>query len=244
MKIFILTLGTRGDVQPYVALGKGLQTAGHTVTVCASESFEPMITGHGLDYGYMNDDVLKLIASDEGRRMIDTTPGMWQWVKAARKLAKISGDMHRRMLADGWESAREADPDLIIYHPKAFGAPHFAEELRVPVVMAVAMPLLVPTRAYPTIGFPGWNLGGWYNHLTYSLFRRLVAASFGKSVRQWRAERRLPLQARGADLLKTTAGQPIPVLHGYSRHVLPQPVDWPESAVVTGYWFLDHDQAW
>ena len=45
MRILLLTLGTRGDVQPFLALGKGLQRAGHDVTVCASSSFAPWITG-------------------------------------------------------------------------------------------------------------------------------------------------------------------------------------------------------
>ena len=51
MHVFILTLGTRGDVQPYVALGKGLVEAGHTVTVCTSSSFEGFIEEDGLQYG-------------------------------------------------------------------------------------------------------------------------------------------------------------------------------------------------
>ena len=50
MRVFILTFGSRGDVQPYVALGKGLQAAGHAVTVCTSASFEPFIAAHGLAY--------------------------------------------------------------------------------------------------------------------------------------------------------------------------------------------------
>jgi sterol 3beta-glucosyltransferase len=244
MKVFILTLGTRGDVQPYVALGKGLKDAGHVVTVCTSHSFESFVAGHGLAYGYMNDDIPKLINSDEGRRMIDNTGGLWQWLKAARKMAKQAAPMHRRMLHDGWESARKAEPDLIVYHPKAFGAPHFAEDLGVPVVMAVAMPLLVTTAAFPTIGFPDWKLGGRYNRTTYSLFRRMMSASFGKSVQQWRAGRGLPRQPRGTDMLRTPAGDAIPVLHGYSEHVLPRPPDWPDSAAVTGYWFLAEDPAW
>lgn len=244
MHVFIVTLGTRGDVQPYVALGKGLRAAGHAVTVCTSCGFESFVTGHGLTYAYMNNDIIDLVHSDEGRRMIDTTAGLWQWVKVARKLAKVAPDMNRRMLHDTWEAARRAQPDLILYHPKAFAAPHFAEALGAPVVCAVAMPLLVPTAAFPTIGFPQWNLGGRYNRLTYTLFRRLMAGSFARFIRQWRTSHGLPPQPRYADRVLTSAGEPIPVLHGYSEHVLPRPRDWPIEAAVTGYWFLDGQPAW
>jgi sterol 3beta-glucosyltransferase len=40
------------------------------------------------------------------------------------------------------------------------------------------------------------------------------------------------------------AGEPVPVLHGYSEHVLPRPADWPDGALVTGYWFLESDATW
>ena len=50
MRILILTFGSRGDVQPYAALGKGLQRAGHEVTLCTAEQFEPFITANGLNF--------------------------------------------------------------------------------------------------------------------------------------------------------------------------------------------------
>ena len=40
MNITILTLGSRGDVQPYVALGKGLLKRGHDVTICTGKTFQ------------------------------------------------------------------------------------------------------------------------------------------------------------------------------------------------------------
>ena len=55
MKIFINTFGSRGDVQPYVALGKALKTKGHHVMVCTAVRFESFITENGLGYGYMTD---------------------------------------------------------------------------------------------------------------------------------------------------------------------------------------------
>ena len=61
MNIFIITLGSRGDVQPYVALGKGLHEVGHTVTVCTCAAFESFITEQGLLYGYMSNDFLDLL---------------------------------------------------------------------------------------------------------------------------------------------------------------------------------------
>ncbi|NEO01073.1 MAG: glycosyltransferase family 1 protein, partial [Moorea sp. SIO3I7] len=161
MHIFIQTLGSRGDVQPYVALGKGLKAAGHTVTVCTSASFELFITEHGLSYGYMTDEMMKLINSDQGRDAMENTTNLWEIIKLTRKLSKQVAPMQRMMLNDSWNSAQEANPDLIIFHPKAYGGPHFAEKLGIPVIMAVPVPMLVPTAEFPNMGFPNWPLGGW-----------------------------------------------------------------------------------
>ena len=52
MNITILTLGWRADVEPFVALGKGLKRAGHEVAPCTSVSFQKMVTRYGLTYAY------------------------------------------------------------------------------------------------------------------------------------------------------------------------------------------------
>jgi hypothetical protein len=55
MQIMIIAGGSRGDVQPYVALGVGLQAAGHTVRILAPMNFRELITAHGLEFFAMND---------------------------------------------------------------------------------------------------------------------------------------------------------------------------------------------
>jgi len=45
-------------------------------------------------------------------------------------------------------------------------------------------------------------------------------------------------------MLFTADGTPIPILHAYSPHIVPRPSDWPEHAMVNGYWFLDQFDGW
>ncbi|NER88929.1 glycosyltransferase [Moorena sp. SIO3A2] len=244
MHVFILTLGSRGDVQPYVALGKGLKAAGHTVTVCTSASFELFIREHGLTYGYMNDEMIKLINSDQGRDAMENTTNLWETIKLTRKLSKQVAPMQRMMLKDSWNSAQQANPDLIIFHPKTYGGPHFAEKLGIPVIMAVPLPMLVPTAEFPNMGFPKWPLGGWYNKLTYRFVNRLMEFSAGKPVKRWRADHDLPPQRGDFNILRTTTGEQIPVLYCYSKFVCDEATDWPESVMATGYWFLEEQDTW
>jgi sterol 3beta-glucosyltransferase len=69
MRILLLALGTRGDIQPFIALGKRLRSASYDVAVCASSSFAPWIREHGMEYAYMNNDIIDLVNSDAGRRI-------------------------------------------------------------------------------------------------------------------------------------------------------------------------------
>ncbi|MEL6606035.1 MAG: glycosyltransferase [Cyanobacteria bacterium J06614_10] len=247
MHILILTLGSRGDVQPYVALGKGLQSVGHTVTLCTSSRFESFITAHGLNYGYMNDKMMQLMDSMQGRAVMEDTTNLWEVIKATRRLSKQVTPIQQQMLQDCWDVAQATQPDSILFHPKTYSGPHIAEKLGIPAILAMPLPMLVPTAEQVNIGFPklpfGGPLRGWYNRLTYRIANLLFAFSAGKLVKDWRAEHDLPRQSK-FDLLHTHRGEQIPVLHCYSRHVAPEPSDWPEQVVASGYWFLDQQATW
>ncbi len=238
MNIFIATYGSRGDVQPYVALGKGLQDAGHKVTLATSERFCGFVRGHGLDYGYMNDDLLSLLDTDQGRDLIENTSNLFDVIRRTLSMMKQVAPMQKSMLQESWEAAKQSNPDLIIFHPKAYGGPQFAEKLNVPVIMALLIPMMVPTAEHPNIGFPNLKLGEWYNRMTYHFVNKLTGVSVAKHIKAWRAAKGLPPQ-KHFDLLHLSDGRDIPVLHGFSKHVVPQPSDWPETASTTGYWFID-----
>ena len=59
MKTCILTMGTRGDVQPYIALGLGLQGSGHEVTLATLVEFESFVKAHGILYAPLRGDFIK-----------------------------------------------------------------------------------------------------------------------------------------------------------------------------------------
>lgn len=231
MHITILTLGSRGDVQPFVALGIGLKQAGHHVTLCTSDRFRQFITDYGLDYAYMNDDLIQLIDTPEGRAAIESK------ANPLRLLQQVKPIM-RRTLDEAWVAAQNAE--AIIYHPKAMSGYHIAQKLEIPCFMSLPLPLYTPTTAFPCPIFPNLNLGGWYNKLTYRLLPFLTI-SYLDVINQWRQEcLGLPRRSWMESELVRPDGRPVPVLYSYSAHVVPRPKDWGETAIVTGYWFLDN----
>ncbi len=243
MKTLILTVGTRGDVQPYIALGKGLESAGHSVTVCTCATFKPMVEAHGLDYAFLNNDLIELMHSDDGKMAMENSGNWWQAIRTGMKLLPKVASIQRRQIHDLWEAAQTVKPDLILYHPKALGASDFAERLNVPCMFAFYLPMYVPTGDFPAMGLPRLRLGRAYNRLTYRVIDVATRSATGKHTRAWRKEHGLPPRRR-RPYLEHTNGDLIPALHAYSPSVIPRPSDWPEAATVTGYWFLDRAADW
>ncbi|MEO0598454.1 MAG: glycosyltransferase, partial [Chloroflexota bacterium] len=70
-QITIITGGSRGDVQPYVGLGKGLQIAGYDVQVVATDDFESLVKNAGLEFISTGESVQRILESDEWRDTVE-----------------------------------------------------------------------------------------------------------------------------------------------------------------------------
>lgn len=243
MTVFIATFGSRGDVEPFLALGLGLKAAGSDVVLCTSSRFEAWIAGHGLAVRTVSDDLLKLMDTEDGRTVMDPGGRPLSAVRAGLRINKVAASMNERMMGEYWAAAQDVNPDTILFHPKALAAPHIAEKLGAKPILAMLQPMLVETAAYPAAGVPAlpW---GWYNRLSY----KAVAAGYGAYANMINRFRREALGLKNAakvmDLTRDAQGRAVPVLHGFSRHVAPRPDDWPDNAYVNGYWRLEGGSEW
>ncbi len=80
MKIIIPTLGTRGDVQPYIALALGLQKAGHQVTLSTHPTMEGLVTSYGIPFAPMGPDI------DIGQEAAQIRENSWHWLVGFRRV--------------------------------------------------------------------------------------------------------------------------------------------------------------
>ena len=179
MNILILTVGTRGDVQPYVALGMGLQKAGYQVTLATVKDFRDFVTSRGLGFAPLNSDFLKIVDTSKGKAAMAG--------KTSFSLIKKVMPMLREMMEDAWTAAQGAE--AIIYHPKAMAGYHIAEKLGIPALLSIPSPLYSPTRAFPNPALPFASLGGLLNRASYGLFLSAATAFYRGMVNTWRKER-------------------------------------------------------
>jgi sterol 3beta-glucosyltransferase len=231
VRISILTFGTRGDVQPYVALGVGLKAAGHAITLATTAEFGPLVTGYGLQHDTLRGDFLKAAQAAEGKSASGKRGN-------PLKLIRQYIEMARETLDDEWASAQQSD--ALVYNLAALGGYHIAEKLGIPSFATFPAPLYSPTREFPSPFMPFSSLGP-FNKLSHQLFAKIGPTIYRKPINEWRRDVLGLPPAKSEDRLH---GKPLPKLYAYSPAVLPRPADWDESTVVTGYWFLDAPADW
>ncbi len=235
--ILVLTYGTRGDVEPFVALACGLVRRGNKVTICTAERFGDWVKGFGLAFAPMSNASLDVIDTPDGKAMIDGSSGLLRRVTAGIRLARGAGTINEAMSRDAWAAVQSTRPDLIVYHPKVLAAPHIGEALGIPVVMGLLQPMIVPTSNFPPVGLPRLTVPG-YNRFGYSLVR-LSYSAFRKSMNRVRTGLLgLKPVRSGREVLLPGGVGPIKILHAISPAVIPRPADWPPEAIMTGYWYL------
>lgn len=232
MKITILTTGTRGDTQPYIALGMELIKAGHSVRLAAFENYASFVTSHGLDFFPIHGDVTRVAAS------LSSDPAMQadNPLKVLLSFNKLKSFVFE-LQKDFFEACR--DSDLILYHPGAAIGYFAAQHFNIPGVLAPPFPMST-TREYPAlISYNGPRLGKGYNYLTHRIFEQIMWSASVSPLKQfWKKEfDRLP--AGFSNPFPRQGTQDLPTIISCSRFVFPPPADWPEHIHMTGYWFLD-----
>ncbi|WP_456286328.1 glycosyltransferase [Microbacterium sp. JZ70] len=227
MRALISTYGTRGDVEPYVALARRLVAEGHSAVLAAPEAYRPTVEGTGAEFAPVCTAMHEVM-----REGMSGIGGPREALGLARRMSAAM----RTSLSEQWTAAQEAAPTVMVSHPKALGGLHIAERLGVPFVASLPLPFLTPTRDFP-IPFLSRGLPPALNRATYA-FNRFTGIAYGGMINRFRTEELgLGRMSRTSDYLHGADGRPVPVLYPFSRHVVPVPRDYPDSAHVTGWWF-------
>jgi len=231
----VQTVGTRGDVEPFVALGLGLLDAGHEVTMATAPSFERFVSDRGLSFTPVRADYYELLDSPEAQAALKNPLKMRSMINETIK------PLMRRMIEDQVTTA--AGADLIVFHPKALGATHVGEAMSVPVVAGLPVPAMIPTAEFPLPGF-SFSPPAFLNKASYRLLD-LSTAPFNKIVTQWRVDDLgLAPRKKRVGNFKLSNGDWPPTMLAVSPTVVAKPADWPAETSVPGYWFLDSDAGW
>lgn len=231
MRVLITTFGSLGDLNPSLALARGLARRGHEPILATHAYYREMVEAEGFELRPVRPD-----ADPENRELFARA------MRPRRGSEVVLREIVLPYLRESYEDTAEAarDADAIVTHPLTFAGPIVAEEQGLPWVSTVLAPLsffsrsdfpIVPPmpRAWRLYGIPG---------MTSLLIRffRAITRPWTRPVRELRAERGLP---PGGDPLYEGQHSPLLTLGLFSRVLAePQP-DWPPSARLTGFLFRD-----
>ncbi|MGH2606666.1 MAG: glycosyltransferase [Anaerolineales bacterium] len=233
-RVIILALGSRGDVQPYVNLGEGLRRAGHSVGLISFGNFRRLVEDRGLDFYPVRGDARQLLAGPAGQDLARSGQNILRmWSAVMRSF----GELTRTLPSDLDLAALRGSDILISQLPGGLYAYDLAQRYGIRLVRAEVLPI-TPTSAFPMIPFPAsLSFIPGYNRLTFHLAARILWSGFGPSVNRWRkVTLGLPPWGSAGPFGRVQA-EKVPVLCGFSRHVVPPAPDWGDHVHVTGYWF-------
>ena len=252
MDIAILITGSRGDVQPFVALGKRLQAAPyhHRVRIGTHPVFRKFVLEHGLEFYSIGGDPARLMS------YMVRNPGILPRLATIRagEIGQRKLDLEE-MLMGAWHACTETcdpfdDPedgprrpfvaDCIVSNPPTFGSLHIAERLSIPLHMMFTMPWS-PTTAFPhplaRLDFEKSDAAA-RNFLSYMQIELMTWLGLVDIINRFRRYTLLldPIDpARGTTLI---ARLKVPHTYMWSPALMPKPPDWGEHISICGFSFL------
>ena len=233
MHVVILTYGSRGDVEPFVALADGLIRAGHTVRLCAPEKFYALISSSETQFTSLPgnpDDLVRGLVEEEGG----------SWWRMVRVMSSYVSPIAHEVFSLAHEASQGAD--VIVHSFLLTIAGHeIARDLHIPDISAQTFPVFRSTYEFPSVAFPDLRLGGLYRRLTHWVTTQTF----------WQGSRFIYCRVRSRyPDLPHLSGWPFsgaqkrktPILYAFSPFVVPKPSDWDTDAHVTGYWFKEKSE--
>jgi len=210
MKLYIASLGSRGDNEPFRAMAWEAAAAGHDVYF-----------GHTTDLPTDPKAPYREMAIRGSFASLIADQGV-SLTKALRNYKTVM----KPLLENAWEDVnkhiQDVVPDIVVYHPKLVTTPVAAHHVGAIAVIVEMVPTLTPTKEFAAPGWPG-GLPRWLNTFSFSLIRAGLKA-MGSPARTLAKE------------LGVINSEPDLTLCPVSPTLLPQPADWPAWAHVTGHW--------
>ncbi|CAE6437050.1 unnamed protein product [Rhizoctonia solani] len=247
MNVNIMIVGSRGDVQPYLALGQRLQKYGHTVRISTHETFRKLVKDSGLRFFNIGGDPHELMSYMV--RNPGLIPGFESVLKGdiGKKQVMVAEMLERCCLScyevdEGSPNEGGFVADAIISNPPTFAHIHCAEALGIPLLLSFTMPWCA-TAAFPhplvNVKQSGSHEPNAVNYYSYTLVDMLTWQGLGHAINKFRTKKLgLPYlsTASAVTMIQRSA---IPWTYCISPALIPKPQDWLTHIDVVGFYFLD-----
>ena len=227
MNIGIFTYGTRGDLQPYIALALGLMDKGHKVTLSATEDFKEFVEGFGVSFQPLWGNAETMMNSTEGQNILQTENS----IKLMKYYFKVLHDNRKSLRKSYYEAISKVD--FIIANSMTLPiVSAIVEKQNKKIALTYFMPPVVPTTEFPLGDFDFLNFSC-YNKFTYKIAHYFFWQFVKKDTNEYRKELGLPVLKE--NLVAHIDKQKVLDLYCISQSLIPQPKDWENHHKITGF---------
>lgn len=217
MKIALLTQGSRGDVEPFIRLGKALQRRGHIVTVSAPLNFTDLIESAGLLACPTDMDIEKILSTKKGKELLKANPfAIIKSMKSVHAFTERSLDIYYRLAIEN---------DRIIYHTKTM-CDCFAHLFEQKMIRAMVVPAVESTKEFPSPALSGFRFWHLFPKASYFL-QNFVLWSMRKPISRFAAKNNINLISDSPN---------IDFIYGISEVLVKKPKEYSHRSVFTGFW--------
>jgi UDP:flavonoid glycosyltransferase YjiC (YdhE family) len=231
MNVILVSIGTDGDIFPYVGLGAKLKDRGHNVTLAASAHYKPLAAAHGFDFD-------ALVSVEENDALLHH-PDFWHPLKTAPLAARWGVRFLRRQYELLSRLARE--DAVLVANPGVFAAGMVHEKSGHPWASLVLQPWMIPSSIAPPI-MPGFaflrRAPRWVWRLFWRGLDMVGEVLVGRELNRLRASLGLkPMRRIFQNWLS-----PQLVLGMFPEWYGPPQTDWPAQLQLTGFPLVDGGQ--
>ncbi len=237
MKIALMTIGSRGDIQPFMALALELKARGHTVFLATPPEHREAIEARGVEHRELGLDISSLLSRPETARYADGK-GILKFLAIRKRVAK-----ELFMKAGRDTMGLFADADAVVYKNALSMVSGISRLTGIPAIEVGLIPL-TPTSCDTGLFLGGRDLGAPLNRLLSGITAEAVYTLSRAPLDALAAE--IPgLDGYRASLKRARLDRATsPLLYAFSPTVYGKPADWGENVKLTGYWFLPDDPRW
>lgn len=236
MKILLISIGTRGDMEPFLAIGEILQEKGHEVLYLFPEQFRGLVEDSGAQFEGLGSAFIEMLESDLGKFAMGGAGPWWKKFGAYVKLARMQGDINRHMMERQQQVVAEFQPDRIVHNGKAMYPVIWEVEHPGSTTFVSPVPFLHYVKGHTHVAFHS-NYGSFLNKLTFRLADWGLVKTIMASLK-W---------VNQTDISKKEIKKALDshqVIYTISPQLFERPNYWPENIKVLGYHERDKTVNW
>ena len=227
MKTIFMSVGTRGDMEPMLAIGEIMQEEGHQVICAFPEQFGHLVEHSKIEFASLGEKYIELLESDAGKKAMGGGSGP-EKLLATLKLARNQTDANKQLVHRQYEIVRREKPDRIVYNGKATYPVIWELDNSGKSTLISPVPYMHYVRDHAHVAF-NRNLGPFLNKATYSLANFGLVTTIKMSANWLNVSRKITRKEIKDALL---SGK---VIYTISPSLFSRPDYWHANMKVLGY---------